>query len=328
MKVLVDETGIFELKNRNDFASITLVTIPTTEEKPFLKLLDSIQKGYLRRIKGTNIRFSDRVKIFFHIKSSPYIKYSLAVTSGSLHAETSIKDFKKAQLGKLQKSIEIPKKIGNVSLVKDLELLKNQANNLSIGDFAKFIFICNQIIDWQRVFLYDYLNYPEDKESWLFEFIIDSLNKPEKMKRLAKSFIYLTTNNLNPNYGVFLPKEWLPKHKFVKRYDTKAGLNAKKLFKNLSFCSDEEEPLLVIPDLIGNSFLRATNNPDNIAYLELIKMLDKNRSLFMTLKQKNNYFIVTGLDRSMGLGMHPNIRRLHKNLNYSPFKISTIPGMG
>lgn len=318
MKILIDETGIFNFKNPSDFGLVTLVTIPTGEEKPLLKLIKQTEKGYPKKIKGTNIRFADRVKIFTHLKNSPYIKYSTTVTCGSVHSEGSLSQFKKLQIEKLNKAIDLPRNIGNVSLVKDLELLRNQANNLAIGDFVKFIFISNLLIDWQRVFPYDYLNYPEDKETWKFKFIIHTLNKPEKMKRLVKSFLYLTTNNLNPSYNVFLPEEWLPKHKFIKKYDTKAGVNAKKIYKNLGFYTEEEKPLLKIPDLIGNSFLKTLNKPDNIAYTELLKMLKNNRSVWMTLKKVKNYFIVSGLDRSKANSIHFNIRQLYKNLNYSP----------
>jgi hypothetical protein len=50
------------------------------------------------------------------------------------------------------------------------------------------------------------------------------------------------------------------------------------------------------------------NAPNNIAYFELVKMLNDNRSLYMTLKSEKNYFIVPGFGKILaGKRPHPNI---------------------
>lgn len=319
MKILIDETGKFELKSKNDFAIITLVSIPSSEEKPLLKLLSKIQKNYPhRKIKGTKIRFPDRVKIFDYLKNMPFIKYSSVFTGGIIPTKLGLQRFRKLQVEKINKSIELPRKIKNLSLVKDLELFRNQIDNLSMADFTRFFIIVDLIIKWQGVFLYDYLGYPQSKETWDVDFVLHTLNKPQKMKRILKSFIKLTTNRRNPQYAIFLPEEWSPTHKFISKYDTKDGLNAKKIYENFDFYTEEQQPLLKIPDIIGNSFFRLVNKPDNIAYTELIKMLKNNRSLYMTLKSKRNYFVVTGFNKALtGKKPHHNIRLIHKNLNFS-----------
>jgi len=322
MKILIDDTGEFNLKNKNDFALITLVMILEQEETIFLKKLKELQKGSNVTVKGKNIQFKDRIKLLQYLKDNPFVKYTSIIMESNYGSDKVINNFKAGQINKIIKSIELPKSIGNKSLVKDLELFKNQINNLSKPDFIKFIMIVSLLIEWQTIFLYDYIKYPIQGDSWKITFIIDTLGKPNKMKRILKDFIYLTTNNRNPNYAVFLPKELEKNHPFFKEYDTTNGFNGKKFYSDFSFNTEESVSLLKIPDIIGNTIYRALKHPENFVYVETLKILKNNRSILLTFKNKKNYYTIYGFGtKNIQIKHNRNLTILYKNLNFSLFQL-------
>lgn len=132
----------------------------------------------------------------------------------------------------------------------------------------------------------------------------------------------LTTNNRNPNYKVYFPIEFGKDHPFFKEYDIKEGFDGKKFFGEFNFNTEENEPLLKLPDIVGNTIYRALKQPDNFIYVEALKMLKNNRSLLLTFKNKKNYYTIYGFEtNNIPVKTNKNLSILYKNLNFSLFRV-------
>ncbi|MEO6078145.1 MAG: hypothetical protein ABIP54_05140, partial [Candidatus Andersenbacteria bacterium] len=172
----------------------------------------------------------------------------------------------------------------------------------SISDYSKFIIFFELFMEWQRSFMFDYINMDQNKDTWDMHIVIDTQNKPDKFLRLLRSYLILTTSN-NPKFSINTPKELGTDHPYIAKHAYEGNPNlhdGKKFFSDLRIGNDKKEPSLLLPDLIGHVIQRSIRDHKNGLYLKDLYKLRKNRSIIQTINNPNAYFIIHGFDRTRG----------------------------
>lgn len=305
MIVTVDETGSFRSEGSLEYGIATLVTISDSEWENFSSYLNKLYPNGWKEIKGTNIRIEKRKEILKYIGRRQELKYTshlFDLTSGS---DNWIQSHQKEQVKRIEKAINrIKIQKGHPNLIKELTLIRNQVRNLAISDYSKFILIFELFADWQKYFQFDYVFMHPGRDSWKLKHTIDMQNKPDKFKGLIKSMLSLTTNMLNPNYQIFTPKEWSEQHPFNAKYGIKGEkylINAKKFYSNFKIGTEQNDPWLILPDLIGNTIHQSIKFRKEKSILKMLKRLKPNRSFAIINAQtgnKNQYYLIRGFDKS------------------------------
>lgn len=304
MIVTVDETGSFKEKGDIEYGLVTLVTITDSEWIKFSEFMKNLYPAGWHEIKGTNISLENRIKIIKYIGKKPEIKYTTFLYDLTSGTDEWVNYHRNEEVKRLNKTIEdIKNKKGHQSLISELELLRNQLGNLTVSDYSKFIMIFELFVEWQKYFQFDYFYTSPQNDSWKMKHIIDTQNKPNKFKNLLKNLIMLTTNELNPSYGINSPKEWMVNHPFNKIYgvpNRPEAFNGKLFYKDFKIGTEQKDLQLILPDLIGNTIHKSIKNREKPMWLKLLRRLKPNRSLTITNKVSGNkyqYYLVRGFDR-------------------------------
>jgi hypothetical protein len=293
MKVLTDETGAFESIEAGDFGVVTLVTISDNEVPRLEEFLNSLFPDGFENVKGKNISDEDREKVLKYIGKKQEIKYTAVILDSSLVSKESVKRHQAMQSAKFDEWLEKFGDVAQPTLKRDIEVLRNQMRNLSRSDYLKFMIVNSVYRYWVEFFQFDYVFMDVKNDSWVFEHIIDTQNAPGRFKNLFYGFLMGTTNN-TLDFKIACPEEWPADHPMNRDYSEKGrGFRADKLFKNRAISSEQEEPLLLLPDLIGNTIFRSIHQQTPY-WLKLLKRIKPNRSMSMTLKNKHGYYVING----------------------------------
>jgi len=136
--------------------------------------------------------------------------------------------------------------------------------------------------------------------------VIDSQSRAGNFKELLKDMLTLTTNHLNKNFITYSPTElkdidhpFYSKHEI--KYEEGVAIDGHKVFKNLKITSEQEEPVLLIPDLIGNTIHKSIKFRSEHKWLAMLNRVKSRRSLIMNNRFRegnNNYYLVKGFDKS------------------------------
>ncbi len=304
MIVAVDETGSFNEGGSLEYGLVTLVTATDNEWKKFSSFMDGLYTNGWNDIKGTNITDENRQKILKYIGKKQEIKYTSFLYDLTPGTDAWVNWHKNEQVKRVEKAIaSVKEKQGHPNLIRELELIRNQIRNQSVSDYSKFIMIFELFVQWQRFFQFDYVFTHPANDSWEIRHIVDTQNKPDKFRWLLKSMLSLTTSELNPDYGIYSPKEWSASHPFNKIYGVEGQihrLNAKLFYKNFKIGNELQDLELLLPDLIGNSIHKSIKYSKDKSWLKLLKRLKSNRSLTITNKVYGNnhqYYLIRGFDR-------------------------------
>lgn len=302
MFVAIDETGFFRDTSTGKIGIVTITTITDNAWGKFFSFLDSTFPSGWQDVKGNSISNLDRERVLKYIGSHQEIKYSSVVFDLSYGSDDAIKEHKRLQLEKLETSVEKIKDKLKKSYLKDIELLRNQIRNLSLGEYAKFIFITELFVEWARYFQFDYLYTPIKNDHWKLFHIVDMQVKPEKFKRIVRSFMKLTMNHLNPKAGVYTPAEWGKDHPFIKIYSYEGNpklQDGNKFFENFKIGNEQEDPQLFLPDIIGNTIYLSITRRGDKKWLKFLKRLKPTRSVALTIVRRNaGYYKVSGFDKT------------------------------
>jgi len=301
MIIGVDEVGKFESVKPNDFGVVVLVSVTDNELIKFGSFLKSIFPTGHEGIKGKNIADGDREKILKYIGKKQEIKYSALMFDSSLTDDQSLQVYQSGQLKKFLDYIDENIKIINPVLKDEMMLLHNQMKNLKRADFLKLLLVYLSYHDWVKVFQFDYLHTNTENDSWQVQHRIDMQNAPDKFKNILTSFMTLTINGLNQDFSISCPKEWGTGHPFHKihTYQNKDNLfDAKIFWKDFLISNEENEPVLFLPDLIGNTIYRSITRQKEKKWLKMLKRVKSNRSLCIKLKDKDCYYQINGIDKS------------------------------
>jgi len=302
MIIGVDETGSFKDNQTEQFGLVTLVSVTDSEWKNFQEFINTNFPTAFNNTKGSNIPFPDREKILKYIGHHPEIKYTTIIYDLNYGQQAVVEAHKINQIVKIQNWIIENLTNAYLSLIEDLELLRNQIGNLSSTDYSKFFFITELFIEWQQYFLFDYVYTHISRDSWKMEHVVDTQVKPDKFKRMVNATMHLTANNYNPNFSVKTPKEWEDTHPFLVNHSvdgTRDFQDGKKLFENFKIGTEQTDHILFIPDLIGNTVFNSILHADSVSWLKILARLKQNRSITMTKNgKKNNYYLISGFSGS------------------------------
>jgi len=298
MIVGVDETGSFKISQTEQLGLVTLVTVTDSEWKNFQEFINKNFPTAFEKTKGSNISFSDRIKIIKYIGRHPEIKFTTIVYDLNYGQDTIVESHKINQIIKIQDWIINNLTTANPLLIKDLELLRNQIGNLSSTDYSKFFFITELFIEWQQFFLFDYVYTHIARDSWVMEHVVDMQVKPDKFKRMVNATMHLTTNNYNPNFSIKTPQEWNNVHPYLVKHSVNGNRelqDGNKFFEKFKIGTEQIDHILFIPDLIGNTIFNSILQCDDVQWLKILAHLQQNRSITMTKNgKKNNYYLIRG----------------------------------
>lgn len=310
MYIVSDETGPFESERSGDFCLITIVTLPDIECKLFEEWLKREFPENVSSIKGnTNLPIADRLKIIKYIQKRPDIKYACIALDLGLSKKSDVEYHQNGILEKLDEYIGVVRKVNpsNISLVKDISLLKNQIKKLKRVDFIKFYMWAILYIDWYQFSQFDYVNLSIKRDSWDMHHIIDTQSKSTTFVKLLTAYVKMTTTMGVNNYRVYSPKEWSLDHPYNKKYGTEKGIDGKIFYKDFKIGDDKSELILKLPDIIGNTLFKSINKVTAKELLKIVKRLKGNRT-WMVKKLGESYFY--------------KMIRLNKEANYQESKLS------
>jgi hypothetical protein len=188
-----------------------------------------------------------------------------------------------------------------------------------VSDYAKFILIFDLIIEWNRYHLFDLVHLTTHRDTWNFNLVIDTQNKPKKFERLISAMMILTTSERNPDYHSYIPTEWSSledQHPYIKKYaiadindsqeSSTLRIDAKKVYPNVVVSSEQASSQLFLPDFIGNVIHRSLSHAGRVSENhKLLSRLRSARTLGMNnrhRKSKNNYYII----RTFNADLKPN----------------------
>ena len=275
MKILIDETGGFNSKKSmiNNCFIITLVSIPSKDEE---KMINFFEKNNIKA-KGRSISKSNRKKFFEELNKLQDVKYFIFISENKTTNEKDV-----LQIFNEQKIIYENLDLNQFDINENYSYFKK----LNLKDFFKLQLIYNSI-DFFYISSFKDYEYLKD-DSWLFDIIIDTQNKQKDLVKYMKfSLFHAKPKNINR------PNSWKDNHSFIERYILNNGkevINNELLFDNISCKTEQEELLLNVPDIIGNTFYKIFNDhKDKYLLLNYIKLLDKNR--IYILKEKKTFFI-------------------------------------
>lgn len=301
MIIGVDEVGKFESVKPNDFGIVVLVSITDSELLKFNSFLNSVFPHGHDGVKGKNISDKDREKILKYIGKKQEIKYSALMFDSSLTNNQSLQVYRSGQLKKFLDYINQNIKTINPVLKDEMTLLHNQMKNLKRADFLKLLLVYLSYNDWIKFFQFDYLHTNAKNDSWHVKHRIDMQNAPDKFKNILSSFMFLTMNELNPDFSINCPKEWGRDHPFhqIHTYQKKDHLfDAKIFWEDFLVTNEEDEPVLFLPDLIGNTIYRSITRQKEKKWLKMLKRVKSNRSICIKLKDKDCYYQINGIDKT------------------------------
>lgn len=323
MLVAVDETGQFRDNTGKSVGIVTLVTVTENEWSKFLVFANGTIPQGLDNSKGKTLTDVERERVLKYIGSKPEIKYTAFLYDLSGGDDKWVEFHKNETIRKAEGKILIMGNQLKASYVKDLRLYLNQLRNYSIGDYAKFVMFTELFTEWQRFFQFDYVYTHTKNDSWRMHFIIDTQNQPNKFIRLVQATLKLTTSELNPNYGIYTPQEWIAGHPFIEYHSKDGDLqkhDGQKFYEDFVVGSEQDNLQLFLPDVIGYTILNSILKRKEKRWLMHLKRLKQNRSLTITNKFKDpdGYYHITGFDKSKDpkdiLPMVKEHHRLMRNL--------------
>ena len=308
MYIATDETGSFREGKDLEYGIVTLVTITDKEWLKLKALLDQLFPNGWSKIKGSNIDDANREKIIKYIGKKHEIKYTAFLFDLTFGTDEWVKFHRDGQVNKVQIAINSLKKDnGHPNLISEMELLGRRLNRLSNADYSKFILIYDLYREWLQYYQFDFVYIHRDNDSWDLNHIIDNQSRAGNFKTVLDQMLILTTNHLNPDFTTYSPQELKnTNHPFELKYSTqfngKNAIDGHKVFKNLRISNEQDDPVLFLPDLIGNTIHKSIKNRHQKRWLKMLKRLSSNRSLTMNNKfreGKNNYYLVRGFDKTM-----------------------------
>ena len=275
MKIFLDETGNLSYKNVNDLCFIvTLVSIPDNDCQDIKTFLNNNNIS-----KGTNINDSDRKKVFQELSKFKNLKYCLVILEPNTNNKESAREIREKQLGEFDKV---------KSKTKNLEDQYNHLKKLKDSEFMKWRIFHQSIEFFYSSFFKDYSYFAINNDSWNFSFIIDTQNKPFMFTELLKFFL----TNSGREKSIECPLSWDDKHPFIKNHiinqRDRIVINTESLFNDIECKKEEEEILLNIPDIIGNTFYRIFYE-EQYCWIEYVKLLDRNRIAYLV--DEKTFFI-------------------------------------
>ena len=298
MQIGVDETGDFNKSSDRRFSLVTLVTVTDKEWFSFHDFVENNFTNGFKNIKGNNISFTDRKKIIKYISHHPEIKYTCIVFDHNFGDTSIVESHKTQQILKIQNWVV--NNLANVhpKMIDDLSLLRDQIGNLSPTDYAKYFFITELFIFWQRFFQMDYALTSSIRDSWIMNHVVDMQVKADKFKRIVNSTMHLTANSFNPNFRIITPVNWKKTHPFLLRHSFRGDLcsqDGKKFFEHFKIGDEKTDHILFLPDLIGNSIYNSILHLNEIKWLKLLSYLKSNRSISMIKgRRKDLYYVIRG----------------------------------
>lgn len=281
MYVFTDESGHFVESNKSQLGIIVVVSVTDKTLTKFKEYAQDLLGDSLTTIKASTLHFQTREKLLKFIGKNEEIRYSAFVYDYAATTDKAISKHKANQLKKLEEAIEKLRPIAKYpSLVKELDLLRNQVNKLSLTDYMKTILVVEAYRQWTKTFTFDYVYTDLTRDSWSVYHIFDMQNKPVRFVKMVYSLLYLTTNTVaGAKYKVYLPKEWSEKHPFLQKHDSKEGVDLKKFYSHRRCGNDEVDLGLKLPDLISNTLLRSVQRNDKKRWLKILKRIQPNISI-------------------------------------------------
>ena len=259
MYIFTDESGQFVESPNSEWAILVVSTITDKMLVQFEQFYKGLFGNKWPEIKASQLDFPTRDKLLRFIGKFDEIRYAAFVYDYKSTTENAISQHKFGQIKKLEEAIEKTRLVAkHQSLIKDLELLKNQIRKMSVGDYLKVIMTMECYRDWIQIFPFDYFYTKIKRDSWLLEHVFDMQSTPGKFIRIIYAFLYLTTNSLaGANFLSYFPEEWPKDHPFFLNYHTGEGIDIGKLLINRRCGDDKQDIGLKIPDLIANTLFRS-----------------------------------------------------------------------
>lgn len=307
MLIAIDETGSFREGRDLEYGIVTLVTITDKEWAKFKLFLSKLYPNGWNSVKGNNINDFNRNKILKYIGSKHEIKYFsilFDLTSGS---DEWVNYHRKGQIDKINESIaRLQSSNAHRSLIEEMKLIASRLKNLANADYSKFILIFDLYHEWVRFYQFDFVYIHINNDSWDLKHIIDEQSKAGNFKTLLNQMLILTTNHLNPEFRTFSPVELKDRnHPFELKHaiilEGKSAIDGHKVFKDLKVSNEQDDPVLFLPDLIGNTIHRSIKYRDDQRWLKMLRRLRSTQSIIMNnrfRKGKNNYYLIRGFDKS------------------------------
>jgi len=300
MIIAVDETGDFRRSSDQKFGIVSLVTITDSEWIKFSNFIHKHFPNGFENLKGKTLSNIEREKVLKYIGSKQEIRYSAFVYDLSGGKDESVEYHKSETINRAKEKLKILEKDLNPSYINDTLLYLNQLRSYSIGDYAKFTAFTELFINWQKYFLFDYVFTNIKNDSWNLKIVVDTQNQPNKFLRLVKNTLKLTTNELNPNYRIYTPKEWPPNHPFLNNNSETGNIHRQdgnKFYKNFIIGKEEEYPELFLPDFVGHTIQNSILKRNEKKWLKNLKRVKPNRSLSIKNKNSESYYKIIGFDR-------------------------------
>lgn len=305
MYISIDETGSFREGKDLEYGLITLVSITDLEwEKLKLYLSRMYPKGW-GKLKGSNINYVDRSKLIKYIGKKHEIKYTTLLFDLNFGTDERIEYHRSGQLGKLDKCINsLSTSNGHPNLINDLEVMRRRLNSMSKSDYTKFILIYELYREWMQYYQFDFININQKNDTWDLKHRIDNQSRAGNFKTILEDMLTLTTSHLNPDYIPYSPIELKDKnHPFETKHsiviDGHSAIDGHKIFNDLKISNEQDDPVLLLPDLIGNTIHKSIKFRKQKVWLKLLRHLSSNRSLVMNNRHrsgKNNYYLVRGFN--------------------------------
>lgn len=308
MYIATDETGSFREGKDLEYGIVTLVTITDKEWGKLKGLLDQLYPEGWSHIKGTNIEDEKREKIIKFIGKKHEIKYTSILYDLTFGTDEWVDYHKAGQVGKIKEAVESLKaQNGHKSLIEEIELMARRLNGMSNADYSKFILIYDIYREWLQFYQFDFLYIHKNNDTWDLNHIIDKQSRAGNFKTVLDEMLVLTTNNLNPEFRTYSPEELKDKdHPFELKHATlfegRSAIDGRKVFKNVKISNEQDDPVLFLPDLIGNTIHRSIKFRGEKKWLKMLKQIKSNRSIIMNNKfrqGKNNYYLVRGFNPTL-----------------------------
>lgn len=301
MIIAADETGSFRDSTKETLALVTLVTITDVEWIRFFRFMTALFPQGFKGIKGHNLNPDQRKKILRYIGRKPSIKYTCFLYDLRNDSDKWVTTHKEGQLQRIEESIKNMGDKLKPSYIADLKLHMNQVRRYSIADYSKFVLYTELLIAWQQFFLFDYIFIHTKNDSWRMHHIWDSQNEPNKFLRLVRNTMILTTNEQNPNYSIFTPKEWGKNHPFLIYHAAEGDINRQdgsKFYEDVIIGNEKSDERLFLPDFIGYIIYSSILNNEQRDWLVNLKQIWQNRSYTITSKHPSGYYHITSFDKS------------------------------
>lgn len=307
MYITIDETGSFREGKDLEYGLVTLVSITDKELEKLKKYVDSIFPEGWSTLKGKTIDDIRREKLLKYIGTKHEIKYTSILFDLTFAKDDWVNHQRDGQVQKVTVAIEdLEKNGGHPNLIKEMKLLRSRLSKLSNADFSKFILIYELYREWLQYYQFDWLYVHPKNDNWDLNHIIDNQSRAGNFKTLLEQMLILTTNHLNKDFKTFSPEELKGvDHPFEKKHSTvfngKSAIDGHKIFQNLKISNEQDDPVLLLPDLIGHTIHKSIKHRQEQKWLKMLKRIKSNRSITLNNRfreGKDNYYLVRGFDRS------------------------------